>query len=229
MIGTFFLSLLIGLSGATIPGPLFALTVQQALAVGWTAGLWLMIGHMLAEGALVTGLRFGLGRFLQRPLVTRVVGLVGGSVLLYLAWGMLATALQGRLSARGAAAAGMSPFELVGSGFLLTVTNPTWYIWWATAGVALIAARVESQRERTWPVFFTGHILADYLWYILVSTLVAVGGSFLSPAVHRAVILVCGTGVAIIGLYFVLRPLLEKRENTPSGLPDKPDRPDGAD
>jgi threonine/homoserine/homoserine lactone efflux protein len=209
MVGTFFLSMLVGFSGATIPGPLFALTVQQALLVGWIAGVWLMIGHMLAEGALVTGLRFGLGQFLQRPLVTRIVGLLGGSVLLYLAWGMVATAWYGDLSATQVSAAGMSPLELVGSGFLLTVTNPTWYIWWATAGVALIAARVEKQRERTWPVFFSGHILADYLWYVLVSTLVAVGGSFLSPAIHRAIILVCGSGVAVIGVYFLVRPVVE--------------------
>jgi threonine/homoserine/homoserine lactone efflux protein len=209
MVGTFFLSMLVGFSGATIPGPLFAFTIRQALLVGWTAGLWLMVGHMIAEAALVTGLRYGLGRFLQRPLVTRVIGVVGGVVLLYIAWGMIATAAGGNVSIIEDKHAALTPPGLIAYGFLVTVTTPAWHIWWATAGMALVTAQVEKRGGLTWPVFFFGHSMADYFWYILISVLVSAGSSFLSPAVHRGIILFCGIAIAIIGVYFLVRPAVE--------------------
>ncbi len=212
MLGVALLSLLVGFSGALIPGPLFAVTLQQALLVGWTAGLWLAVGHMAAELALVGTLRAGLGELLRRRQVTRVIGLVGGLVLLYFAWGMIATALSATLGVRHAtAASAMSAGTLVGQGVLLTIANPTWYLWWATAGVGLIAGQSDKYGARAWPAFFLGHSLADYLWYILVSALIAVGGAFFSVAVHRALILACAAGILAIAVIFLTKPLLDWR------------------
>lgn len=44
---------------------------------------------MVAELLLLIGIRVGLGRVLQRPAVTRGIGLIGGVMLLYFAWGMV--------------------------------------------------------------------------------------------------------------------------------------------
>jgi threonine/homoserine/homoserine lactone efflux protein len=208
MFGVALISLAVAFSGAVVPGPLFALAVDQALAVGWSAGLWLTVGHMCTELALVVLLRLGLGGVLTRPAVTRGIALVGGAVLLYFAFGMVQTAWHGPLTA-GTHHAAMSVPRLIGMGVLLSVSNPYWLIWWGTAGVALIAAQTAKHGDRAWPAFFIGHILGDYTWYIAVTTALALGGAFLSPAVHRGLIGACGVGVAILGLAFLLHPVRE--------------------
>lgn len=222
MTGAFLQSLLGAFSGAVVPGPLFALTVQQALLVGWSAGVWLIFGHMIAELLLLLLVRFGLGAFLQRPSTTRVVGIVGGIVLLYFAWSMVAVLFLPDAAAAAAsqAAAPLTVIKLIGQGFLVTVIGPYWILWWATVGVGLIGTQVSLHGSRVWPVFFVGHELGDYLWYVLVSVVVAISGRFLGPAVHHGIIGASGVGIALLGLYLIYRQLagwLGKPAN--SGIP----------
>lgn len=214
MIGVFLQSLLLGFSGAIVPGPLFALTLKQALVYGWAAGLLLAVGHMIAELALLGMLRAGLGGMLRRPLVTRVIGIIGGMVLLYFAWSMVMVKLD-HGTAHGAAttAVAMTAGTLTLQGIILTLVNPYWYLWWATAGVGLIGLQVEKYGHRSWTAFFLGHSLADYLWYVAVSVILAVTRSFLSPGVYRGIIVISGLGVAFLGLGLLWRQLLEWRRN----------------
>lgn len=209
MIGIFLQSFLGAFSGAVVPGPLFAITVQQGLSVGWTAGFWLIVGHMITELLLLLLLRAGLGGLLQRPLTTRLVGLLGGAVLLYFAWGMIAVIFAPDLSgaAPHGAAAPLSMLRLVGQGFLLSVTGPYWILWWATVGVGLVGTQVRAHGRQAWPVFFIGHELADFVWYTLVSTVVAISGSFLGPTMHRGIIFVAGIAIAVLGIYLIYRQL----------------------
>jgi len=219
VIGVFFQSFLGGFSGAVVPGTLFAITVQQALLIGWTAGLWLILGHMMAELTLLVLLRAGLGGFLQRPKTTRVIGLVGGTVLLYFAWQMIAVIFENQLTnaPAGGTVVPLSGVMLAGQGLLLTLVNPYWYLWWATVGVGLIGTLAGEHGHRAWPVFFVGHELADYLWYAVVSIFVAVSGRFLSPAIHHGIIFTSGVGIAVLGIYLIYRQLVgwaRERENS---------------
>lgn len=217
MIRVALLSMVVALSGAMVPGPLFAVTLYEARLVGWSAGVWLIAGHMLAELLLVALLFIGLGGVLKRPLVTRTIGIIGGAVLLYLAWGMVATALGQAPLATEQAAATHTPAGLILQGLLLTVINPYWYIWWATAGIGLVAAQTGRHGRRAWPVFFTGHILGDYLWYVAVSTTIAIAGSFISDALYRGLIVICGAFVAALGVGFLIVSLRPRpREDSPA-------------
>jgi len=210
MIGVFLMSLLTAFSGAIVPGTLFALVINQALLVGWSAGAWIITGHALAELALLLALRVGLGGFLRRKPVTRVIGLVGGGVLLYFAWDMFNLARHGQLAAAGDAhTAAMSVGVLILQGAVVSLLNPYWHLWWATVGVGLVATQSAKYGGRAWPVFFVGHISADYLWYVAVSMLAALGGKALDPGVHRIIILVCAALIAIMGLSFLLSLLRE--------------------
>ena len=200
--------MLVAFSGAIVPGPLFAVTLEQALRVGWTAGLWLCLGHLLAELALVAAIAAGLGGVLRKPLITRGVGLLGGLVLLYFAWGMITSAPPAASGATPhAPVVAMSMGMLIGQGILLSVTNPYWHLWWATAGIGLIAQQTGKHGPRAWAAFFIGHELGDFIWYVAVSTLVALGGNFLNPTFHHGLILVCGIGIAVLGVLFLLRAI----------------------
>ena len=210
MIKLALLSLLTAFSGAVVPGPLFAVTLQQALVVGWTAGVWLMVGHLLAELALLCIIRAGLSGVLQRLAVTRAIGLVGGLVMLYFAWGMIDLSLHGPIaggSHRHIIA--MSTGKLIVQGVLLSVLNPYWVLWWATIGIGMIGSQVQNLGTRAWLAFFIGHELADYLWYVGISLLVWLSGTFISASLHRGIIFTCGLSMALLGALFIFHPARE--------------------
>jgi len=221
MIGVLLMSLLTAFSGAVVPGSLFALVVNQALLSGWLAGVWIITGHAVAELLLLLALRVGLGRFLQRKMVTRVIGLVGGVVLLYFAWSMVPVALHGKLGATADTRAALSIGRLMLQGAVVSLLNPYWQLWWATVGVGLVATQTAKHGTRAWPAFFVGHITADYLWYVAVSVLIALGGKAVNPAVHRILILVCAVLIAVMGLAFLLAPLREALRVRPVALAKK--------
>lgn len=212
MIAVFFLSLFVGFSGAIVPGPLFVVTLTQALSYGWAAGIWLVLGHIIAEFMLICILKAGLGTVLQRPIITKIIGLVGGAVLLYFAWMMISVLFTPHAATHAShTAMALSTTALIIQGVVLSVINPYWYLWWATAGVGMIGTQVQKHGQRAWPVFFTGHILSDTIWYVAVSVILAISGSFLNPAIHRGLIGLSGIGVAIIGAQFIYRQVLPSR------------------
>lgn len=212
MIGVALLSLLVAFSGAVVPGPLFVVALQQAQVFGWMSGVWLIVGHMLAEVLLLVAIFAGLGGVLQRKVVMRTVGIVGGLVMLYFAWGMIELALHGPLGhGQQGHFTAMSTGMLIGQGFVLSVFNPYWVLWWATIGVGMISNLVAKHGKRAWIAFFIGHESADYIWYVGISLLIALSGAFLSESVHRVLILVCGVGIAVLGLLFIIRPLIDWR------------------
>lgn len=87
--------------------------------------------------------------------------------------------------------------------------NPYWVLWWATVGMGQLASLTAKHGARAWPVFFAGHILADYVWYIFIAVLVALSGRALNPAFHHGLIVVCGLGTAVLGVLFIIRPVRE--------------------
>ena len=101
----------------------------------------------------------------------------------------------------------MSTGKLISQGVLLSVLNPYWLLWWATVGIGMIGSQVEKLGSRAWVVFFIGHELADYLWYVGISLLVALGGTFINASLHRGMIFICGLGITLLGALFILRPL----------------------
>jgi len=82
----------IAFSGAIMPGPVLTATIHQVAKRGAWAGVLIAAGHAILELVLVVALYFGLGRLLEdERLFNNVlgsVGLVGGVLLLGMAWGM---------------------------------------------------------------------------------------------------------------------------------------------
>ncbi|MEI6521269.1 MAG: LysE family transporter [bacterium] len=200
-------SFLVGLSGAVMPGPLFAIAIQQALIVGWTAGFWLINGHAIGEIILLFLIRYGAGNFLTRPVISKIIGIVGGVVLLYFAYNMIYTAINGSFALNMTKQDPLSIWKLMLAGFVISVTNPTWYIWWGTAGIGLITTQIDKSGDKAWTVFFIGHILADYAWYILVTTILSVSRMFITSEIHKFIILICAGSITVIGMIFLVKSL----------------------
>jgi len=192
-----------GLSGAAMPGPVLAAAIWFAAGRGFWSGPAIVAGHFLLEVTVVVALAAGLARYLTRPdaLLVRVIGVVGGVMLLAMAADMLRglptlslAAVQGQRSAYGPVTAGC----------LLSAANPYFWLWWATIGLGLFGRALAEEGRAGLAAFYSGHILADLAWYSLVSGLVSGGRALLSDGVYRGLIGACALLLLVFGTRFVL-------------------------
>ncbi len=196
-------SFVIGLSGAMMPGPVLTASVSEVMKRGFAAGPLIVLGHGLIEVAVLIGVVAGLGHWLVLGPVKGSLGLVGGVLLIVMG---THTALTARRMVEQSARAGIDPRAAlhgpVLSGILTTLSNPYFHIWWATIG--LTYASLSLERGVIGLVsFYTGHISADLAWYSLVAAALVAGRRICPPAIHRAVITLCGIILIGLGVVFI--------------------------
>ncbi len=194
----FFSSFLIALSGAMMPGPLLTATIGEASRRGFPAGPLLIVGHGILELVMVAALLLGLAPYLQQPEVFVAIALSGAFILLWMAFSMFRSLpTLGFSRQTGASEHG----NLIFTGIILSAVNPYWVIWWATIGFGYI---LHCHRFGIAGIifFFTGHILADFVWYSAVSGAVAGGRRFLGDRLYRGIIGTCAVILVVFAGYF---------------------------
>lgn len=206
-----FAAFVVGLSGAMSPGPYLTVTIARTMRSGPFSALLMLVGHALLEAALLVGFAFGLQRALVHPSVAGALAVVGGAVLLWMAWGL------GRGAASGSIARDLEIVEhadgkpsgthagAIAQGAIVSLSNPFWTLWWATIGVKLAS---DGLAIGPWGVvaFFVGHELADIAWYAFVIAAVWRGKALLTPGVYRVIMAVLAAALLYIGLRFILQP-----------------------
>ena len=194
-------SFLVALSGALMPGPVMTIAIAHAVSRGHAAGPLVSLGHGIVEGGLVVGLALGLSRLLQMPLVSGLIGVVGGICLLYMGLGMLRAPAPVALSTVGQG--GVGRIGPVAAGALASVSNPYWVLWWATVGAAYLLLAV-----RHGPLgiaaFYVGHFLADFGWLVAVGSAVTAGRGLLTSGLYKGILAVCGLFLLLLGAYFLV-------------------------
>lgn len=197
--GIFVTSFIVALSGALMPGPMLTVTISQSATRGWIVGPLVVLGHGILELSLVVAIAYGLGQFLAKASVIGTIGVVGGIVLLWMGWSMVRNARKVSLVLEGKK--GTVSLHPVWAGILSSLSNPYWTVWWATIGLSYIAF---SMKYGTLGIsfFFTGHILADLVWYAFVAALIYFGKRWVGDRGFRAVIALCGILLLIFGVYF---------------------------
>lgn len=201
LIGIFFASFLMGLSGALMPGPVLTVTISQVTSRGFFAGPLIVLGHGILELSLVIAVAFGLGRFLTRGPVIGTIATLGGIFLVYLGYDILRSFKGLSLSIQRRTDGNKITGHPVVAGILTSLSNPYWTIWWASIGVGYIAI---SRRLGLWGLssFFVGHILSDLSWYSFVALTLTLGRKMITDRLYRGVVAVCGLFLVGFGLYF---------------------------
>ena len=89
-------------------------------------------------------------------------------------------------------------------GVIVSAANPYWIIWWLTIGVMYAAGAL----KYGWlglSCFYSGHILADYVWYVLIAVIAATGKKFITAAIYKWILAGCGVLMMFLALYFSLQ------------------------
>jgi threonine/homoserine/homoserine lactone efflux protein len=207
---------MVGFSGTLMPGPLLTVTVSRSAERGFWQGPLLILGHAVAELAVVLALTAGLSRLLKRKAVAGFIGLLGGAFLLWMGFDIARSAWWGTVSLNLTSSEGRSGMQVgpVVTGALVSVSNPYWILWWATVGVSYVALALR-QGLIGLGSFYVGHILADLSWYSLVAFVITAGRSFLSQSVYRGVLLVCGFFLIVLSIYFIYSGINFLRDYSP--------------
>ena len=204
-------SFVIAFSGAMMPGPLLTVTIGESARRGFIAGPLLILGHAVLELTLILALAAGLSTFLTKAGVSHTIAVLGGAFLIYMGWSMARDAYAGKTSLKavtqvkqvevrqgdGSPVSPHNRLHPVLAGILFSVSNPYWMLWWATIGLGYITLSMQ-RGFLGLSLFFSGHILADLVWYSLISAAVAGGIKFLSNRIYRGILVACG--IFLLGL-----------------------------
>ena len=192
-------------SGAVMPGPLLSAAVKESAARGAAAGPLLIAGHLLLELILVALILLGASSLMAAPAFVATVSLAGGGIMLWMAGGMALGIPKLSLPKRGESGAGpkRGAFQLVASGAAISLSNPYFFVWWASIGMGLLLSSAASGPAAV-VAFFLGHALGDALWYSGVSALVAGGRRFLSNFRYRVLVGACAALLGFFGAKFLV-------------------------
>ena len=204
-LGLFLLSAAgISLTGVMLPGPMTAATIAKGYS-DKHAGAWIAAGHAVIEipiiAVIYAVIYFGFEHSIDLPQVKMGIYLAGGLMLLYLGFRMF--------RATGDATdkvAGLPASSLV-TGIVITGTNPTFYIWWATVGIALISSA--AMFGLVGVILFTiVHLPCDFAWSEFLSLSTFKSRRWWTQKVRRIVFSVCASVLAGFGFWFCLSAFL---------------------
>ena len=215
---SFFITLfLISFSGAASPGPVTAYAVERG-KTNVHAGLLIAIGHGIIEVPLILLLFAGIVTFFQNKIFITVLGLTGGSFLLYMGISILykeflyphiftKTARIKDIEKRPAdkrtgTTMKNSGKSLIRSGILFSISNPYYFIWWATIGAALVS-RVKNGTLILIPLFIAVHWSTDLIWFYFLSIVSYSGSRKFGEKFQKIISIVSALILIFFGLKFI--------------------------
>lgn len=205
----FFGALVVAFTGALMPGPMLTLVITSVAQKGFWTSFFIVVGHAALELAIVASFYLGIIKYLDNPIVVKVISILGGTFLLYMAISIIVSVLRKKIKLDldrkkiGAPLGTKNTFIIMGKGVLISLANPYWYIWWVTIGATFMIKSVTFSFAGV-SSFYVGHILADFIWYLLVGFIISTGRRFFNQKVYIGILLACSAFLLYLGIKFIL-------------------------
>jgi threonine/homoserine/homoserine lactone efflux protein len=200
----FIFSFSMAIGAVLTPGPVTTTIISQAPRTGWITGLFISIGHAVLELIMVILITLGLSGILGAPSAQTLIAILGGLLLLYMGITMLLDAIRGKMKLpdQESAKEKYSTSRLLTLGIVTSLSNPFWYAWWMTAAaVFLLEAKTAG-----WLIvagFYFGHISADFVWNLLLSSVIGSGKKLITNKVYAALISICAGYLVFLAFQFL--------------------------
>jgi len=206
---------LTGLSGALIPGPLFAFVISDTLKKGALSGPLAIIGHISFEFPVIVALVV-LGLEVMESYFNQFktwIYVIGGIALILMSLFIIkeAKAAKSRLSVeeigkemQGAKYKYKYKSSIFG-GFLLTALNPSFIPWWMGIGLLVLLTGYEWLALNGILLVVLGHFLSDFAWYSLVSFSFSRGKNFFVGWRYEWTMLVIAVFLIVLGVLFFVK------------------------
>jgi threonine/homoserine/homoserine lactone efflux protein len=190
----------ISLSGVMAPGPLTATTITRGYH-NQHAGTMVALGHAIVELPIMVLIYFGFAPYLASPEIKKIIGVLGGLVLIYLGI-MIIRDMRKDLDKM--VSTKHSPLV---AGIIMTGANPYFLLWWATIGIALILSAAEFG---IWGLiaFALVHWGCDIIWQEFVSFTVFKTKHMWTRKVQLIIFGICAAVLIGFGIYFFISVFL---------------------
>lgn len=204
MVAVLLKSLLIGYSGAVMPGSMFTYTVDKSIRHGVKSGILVSLGHAFLELILVILIFLGAGKYLAADLARIIIGTVGGLVLGYLGISMIKDVYLNKISLDTQGDKTDKQGSMLLAGVILSASNPYFIIWWSAVGLTLIMNAYYSFGILGIAVFYVGHILADITWFTFVAAIVSKTRHLINIKAYKVIIVLLAICLISFGISFLV-------------------------
>lgn len=204
----FFGSLMVAFTGALMPGPMLTLVISSVAQKGFKTAVFIVIGHSMLELLIVSSFYLGILKYLDNALAVKIISVVGGAFLIYMAVSIIVSVARKKIKLdldNGKITQNLrvkGTLIITGKGILISLANPYWYVWWMTIGAAFMIKSVQHSFGGVGS-FYTGHILADFIWYLFVGFLISKGRRFFNQKTYIGILLACSLFLLYLGIRFI--------------------------
>jgi threonine/homoserine/homoserine lactone efflux protein len=201
--------ILVSTSGVLSPGPLFFINILYGSKYGSFVGLKMASGHAIVELPLIIALSYGLYSFSYTlhlsDVIFKLIGLTGGIFLLLFSILQIISILKDKTTNSQVI---INPkFNIknpILAGFIFTILNPFFLVWWLTIGSKLISDSVINFGILEGiSIIFLSHIWMDYFWLWFTAFTINKGKSIIKEKVYRIFIFVISVVLGIYGFYLL--------------------------
>lgn len=186
----------ISLSGVMMPGPVFAVTIAKGYK-NKNAGAMIALGHGIIEFPLIFLIYFGFAQFFTSSIIKMLISLIGGLMLAYMGLSMLKMIKTLKEETKNL------PYNSFIGGILTTITNPYFFLWWATVGATLIinASIFGIIGLLSFAII---HWSCDFVWDLFVSKTVFRTKHLWNKKIYKIVFGSCGFILILFGIWFII-------------------------
>jgi len=192
--------LLLGMYAGATPGPFLAFLMAQSLRVGWRRTMPAAFAPLLSDSPAILLCLFILS---QTPdWFISALRLIGGMVLLWMAYNTLKTARQ---SADAQAVTSFGSNQSLIRATLMNLFNPNIYIFWSTIGAPIV---LDGFKQSSWHGF--SFIIAMYATLIpTLAVIIFLSGAAnrFTPRVREVLSLILGGLLLLFGVYQISQGL----------------------
>jgi threonine/homoserine/homoserine lactone efflux protein len=201
--------ILVSTSGVLSPGPLFFINILYGSKYGSFVGLKIASGHAIVELALSYGLYSFSYTLHVSDVIFKFIGLTGGIFLILFSILQIISILKGKPT--NSQAITNHKFNIKNPilvGFIFTIVNPFFLLWWLTIGSKLISDSVINFGIiEGISIIFISHIWMDYFWLWFTSLMVNKGKSIIKEKVYKIFVFTISIILFIYGSYLLFMSL----------------------
>lgn len=209
----FISAMLVGFSGALVPGPMLTLTISSVAEKGFWTSVFIVIGHSILELVIVIAFLMGVLKYLENPLIIKIIGMLGGIFLVYIGIDILVSVFRKKFKINFKSILGKKTMTgrstgiIILKGILVSLANPYWWIWWVSIGAAFMIRSLKFDIVGV-SSFFIGHISADFIWYLFIGFLISTGRKFFNQKIYNGILIACSVFLFYLGIRFIIDAII---------------------
>lgn len=206
--------ILVSTSGVLSPGPLFFINILYGSKYGSFVGLKIASGHAIVEFPLIIAISYSLYSFSSytshlSDVIFKFIGLTGGIFLILFSILQIISILKGKST--NSQAITNPKFKIKNPilvGFIFTILNPFFLLWWLTIGSKLISDSVINFGiVEGISIIFLSHIWMDYFWLWFTSFMINKGKSIIKGKRYQMFVFTISIIFGIYGFYLLFMSL----------------------